>query len=55
MKMKKRISSILLTTAISMSTLVGPVNAMTDGTEVTNPWMNTQLSAKSAPSCFSIR
>lgn len=55
MKMKKRISSILLTTAISMSTLVGPVNAMNvvgpvnvmnDVTEGTKPWMNTQLSAK---------
>ena len=44
--MKKRISSILLTTAISMSTLVGPVNAMSDGAEGTNPWMNTKLSAK---------
>ena len=44
--MKKRISSILLTTAISMSSLVIPVNAMNDVTEGTKPWMNTKLSAK---------
>jgi beta-glucosidase len=54
MKMKKRVSSILLTTAISMSALGVPVNAMaelpvnamSDVTEGTKPWMNTQLSAK---------
>ena len=44
--MKKRISSIFLTATISMSTLVIPANAMNGGTEGTNPWMNTKLSAE---------
>ncbi|WP_084552185.1 beta-glucosidase [Bacillus cihuensis] len=44
--MIKRISSILLTAAISMSTLVVPANAMNGGTGGTNPWMNTKLSAE---------
>ena len=46
MKMKKRISSIFLTATITMSSLVNPANAMTGGTEGTNPWMNTKLSAE---------
>lgn len=43
--MIKRISSIFLTATIAMSSLV-PANAMTGGTEGTNPWMNTKLSAE---------
>ncbi|MEH7245395.1 glycoside hydrolase family 3 C-terminal domain-containing protein [Neobacillus niacini] len=45
MKMKKQISSIFLTATISMSSFM-PVNAMSDVTEGTRPWMNTQLSAE---------
>ena len=44
--MIKRISSIFLTATISMSSLVIPANAMNGGTEGTNPWMNTKLSAE---------
>ena len=44
--MIKRIISIFLTAMISMSTLVIPANAMNGGTEGTNPWMNTKLSAE---------
>ena len=43
---KSRIIPALLAAAISMSTLVGPVNAMSDETVGAKPWMNTQLSAK---------
>ncbi|KAB2332163.1 glycosyl hydrolase [Cytobacillus depressus] len=42
--MIKQLSSVFLTAAISMSSLVIPANA--EGTEGTKPWMNTQLSAE---------
>jgi beta-glucosidase len=41
--MIKRITSIFFTATISMSALVNPANAITEGI---SPWMNTQLSAE---------